>query len=109
MATPSYQLVITTCPDDELAESLATTLVKEGLAACVNILPAVRSIYRWRGKVESAEERLLIVKSRVEDYAAVERRITELHSYELPEVIAVPIVTGLPAYLAWLENPDRIP
>lgn len=107
MAT-SYQLVITTCPHDELAENLATTLVEEGLAACVNILPAVRSIYRWRGKVESAEERLLIVKSRVEDYAAVERRITELHSYELPEVIAVPIVTGLPAYLAWLENPDRI-
>lgn len=109
MATPDYQLVITTCPDDELAKSLATALVGEGLAACVNILPSVRSIYRWQGRIESAEERLLIIKSRVEDYPAVERRITALHSYELPEVIAVPIVNGLPAYLAWLENPDRVP
>jgi periplasmic divalent cation tolerance protein len=109
MATPDYQLVITTCPDDQLAESLATALVKEGLAACVNILPPVRSIYKWQGRIESAEERLLIIKSRVQDYPAVEQRITDLHSYELPEVIAVPIVNGLPAYLAWLENPDRVP
>lgn len=109
MATRSYQLVITTCPDDDLAESLATALVKEGLAACVNILPTVRSIYKWQGQIESAEEFLLIIKSRVEDYPAVEQRITQLHSYELPEVIAVPIVNGLPAYLAWLENPDRVP
>ncbi|MFL6712535.1 MAG: divalent-cation tolerance protein CutA [Sulfurifustis sp.] len=107
--TTDYQICITTCPTDDLAENLARALVEENLAACVNILPAMLSIYRWQGQIESAEERLLLIKTRVEDYAAVEKRIRAMHSYELPEVIAVPIVDGLPAYLSWLGNPDTTP
>lgn len=101
-----YQLVITTCPDAAAAERIARTLVNERLAACVNILPPMRSIYRWRGVVEDASEQLLIIKTVVRDYRDVESRVRALHPYELPEVIAVPIVAGSSAYLAWLENPD---
>ena len=102
-----YQLILTTCPDAPLAETIARTLVQERLAACVNMLPPMRSVYRWQGQIESAQEQLLIIKARAADYAAVERRIRELHSYEVPEIIAVPITDGLPAYLAWLADPDR--
>lgn len=103
-----YRLVLTTCPDAQLANRLAQVLVQERLAACVNVLPAMQSVYRWRGQVESASEQLLIIKIRADDYAAVEQRIRALHTYELPEVIAVPLVGGLAAYLAWLDNPDTI-
>lgn len=105
----AHQLVLTTAPDREVAERLARTLVEERLAACVNVLPAMQSIYRWKGQIESASEQLLVVKTRTADYAAVEARIRALHPYELPEVIAVPILAGLPAYLAWLDNPDGTP
>lgn len=88
---------------------MARVLVEAKLAACVNILPAMRSIYRWQGEIQTATEHLLIAKTRVVDYPAIETRIKALHSYELPEVIAVPVVGGLPAYLAWLHNPDPIP
>lgn len=101
-----HQLVLTTVGDREAAERLARTLVEERLAACVNVLPAMQSVYRWKGQIESAVEQLLVIKTRTADYAAVESRIRALHPYELPEVIAVPIVAGLPAYLAWLDNPD---
>ncbi|MFL6624581.1 MAG: divalent-cation tolerance protein CutA [Sulfurifustis sp.] len=104
-----YQICITTCPTGDLAEKIARALVEEKLAACVNILPTMQSIYRWRGQIESADERLLLIKTRVKDYPAVEQRIRALHSYELPEVIAVPIVDGLPAYLSWLGNSDATP
>ena len=109
MTEPIYQLVLTTCPDAELAGRIAHTLVNEKIAACVNVLPPMQSVYRWRGRVESATEQLLVIKTRVADYPTVEKRIRELHSYELPEVIAVPIATGLPAYLAWLNDPDGTP
>lgn len=108
MATTDYQLVLTTCPDAAVAERIARTLVEERLAACVNILPPMQSIYRWKTQVETASEQLLIIKTRRRDYSLVERRIRELHSYELPEVIAVPIAAGLPQYLAWIENPDKV-
>jgi len=101
-----YRLVLTTCPDAKMAHRMAQALVQERLAACANVLPAMQSIYRWRGRVESASEHLLVVKIRADDYPAVEQRIRALHSYELPEVIAVPLVGGLAAYLAWLDNPD---
>jgi len=100
--------VITTCPDAAAAERIARTLVNERLAACVNILPPMRSIYRWRGVVEDASEQLLIIKTLVRDYRDVESRVRALHPYELPEVIAVPIAAGSSAYLAWLENPDDV-
>lgn len=102
----AYQLVLTTCPNQEAADRVAKALVEERLAACVNVLPPMQSTYRWRGKVEAANEQLLIIKTKTADYSRVERRITELHSYELPEVIAIPITDGLPAYLSWLANPD---
>lgn len=102
-----YQLVLTTCSDAESAQTIARALVEERLAACVNILPPMQSIYRWHGQIESASEQLLMIKIRRGDYSSVEQRIRQLHSYELPEVIAVPILTGLPAYLAWLSDPDR--
>src|ERR1051325_1598413 len=92
--TTAYQLVLTTCPDANIADMIARSLVEDRLAACVNILSPVQSIYRWKGQVESATEHLLVIKVRAADYAAVERRIGELHSYELPEGIAVPIAIG---------------
>lgn len=101
-----YRLVLTTCPDTDTANRIAQALVKERLAACVNVLPAMQSVYRWHGNIESASEHLLLVKIRADNYAAVEQRIRALHSYELPEVIAVPLVGGLAAYLAWIDNPD---
>jgi periplasmic divalent cation tolerance protein len=107
MTDSHYQLVLTTCPDAATGESIARTLVDERLAACVNVLPPVRSIYRWRGRTESTEELLLVVKIRTRDYPAVERRIVKLHPYELPEVVAIPIASGLAGYLAWIEDPER--
>jgi periplasmic divalent cation tolerance protein len=101
------QIVLTTCPDAESATRIARALVEEGLAACVNILPPVQSIYRWKGTVETASEQLLIIKIAAERFSAVRDRIKDLHSYELPEIIAVPIVAGSPDYLAWLNHPEQ--
>jgi periplasmic divalent cation tolerance protein len=107
MKRHEYQLVLTTCPDTEVAERLAQALVQERLAACVNILPIAKSVYWWKGQVESAAEQLLIIKSMTDAYGSIQKRIRELHPYELPEVIAVPIADGLPDYLAWIRNPDK--
>lgn len=96
------QLILSTCPDTEVAGRIADTLVDQKLAACVNLVPGLRSVYRWQGQRERAEEVLLIIKSRTQDYSAVENALRALHPYELPEIIAVPISAGLPAYLAWL-------
>ncbi len=101
------QLVLTTCPDAAAADRIARALVSERLAACVNILPVARSVYWWKGRVESAAEQLLIIKSMTDAYSSIQKRIRELHPYELPEVIAVPVVDGLPDYLAWIRNPDK--
>jgi periplasmic divalent cation tolerance protein len=102
------QLVLTTCPDAAAAQKLAHTLVSERLAACVNILPIAQSVYRWQGQVESATEQLLVIKSLKRAYRAIEKRILELHPYELPEVIAVPVTGGLGHYLSWIRDPDKI-
>lgn len=102
-----HHLILTTCPDAETAERIAQALVGEGLCACVNILPPMRSVYRWKEAVETAREQLLLIKARAEAQGAIEARIRDLHPYELPEIIGVPIVAGLPAYLAWLTHPDN--
>lgn len=107
MTDTQFQIVITTCPDAESAGKIARALVQDGHAACVNILPAVESVYRWKGKIESAREHLLIIKGPTRNYAAIEAHIRSLHPYELPEVIAVPIGRGSAAYLGWLDNPDQ--
>jgi periplasmic divalent cation tolerance protein len=105
---PATQLVLTTCPNARVARRIARVLVEERLAACVNIVPLAQSVYRWRGKVESAREWLLVIKSRAAAYTALERRLRALHPYELPEVVAVPIAGGYARYLAWIVNPDKV-
>ncbi len=97
-------LLITNCPDETLANAIAQAIVEEKLAACVNLLPRVQSVYRWQGAVESASEIPLLIKTTGERYAALEARIRELHPYTVPEIIAVPISHGLPAYLNWLAE-----
>jgi periplasmic divalent cation tolerance protein len=97
-------IVFCTCSGEAEADKLARSLVEEHLAACVNILPGLSSVYRWQDKVETAAEHLLVVKTTQERFAAVENRIRELHSYELPEVVAVPIVAGSENYLRWIRE-----
>lgn len=96
-------LVITNCPDEESANAIALAVVESRLAACVNILPRVQSIYRWQGAVESATEIPLLIKTTAANYPALEKAIAGLHPHEIPEIIALPIAQGLPAYLNWLR------
>jgi len=102
----SSQLVLTTCPDITVSRAIARVIVEENLAACVNILPQAESIYRWQGKIESANEYILIIKSQISAFEALQQRICDLHPYELPEIITVPISGGSKTYLQWLSNPD---
>lgn len=100
-------LVMTNLPDEASAQVLATTLVADRLAACVNVLAPCRSTYRWQGGIESATEVPLLIKTTEERYKALEAAIRAGHPYELPEIIAVPIAHGLPQYLAWLVTETR--
>ena len=95
-------IVLVTAPHDELANRIATALVEERLAACVNIVSGIQSIYRWEGAVTRDREVLMIIKTASDRYAEVERRVKELHSYSTPEVIAVRIDQGSVEYLNWL-------
>lgn len=97
-------LILTNCPDEESAKAIALALVEARLAACVNILPRVQSVYRWQGAVESATEIPLFIKSTVTNYPALEAAIKALHPYAVPEIIALPIMQGLPAYLNWVAT-----
>lgn len=96
-------LVLVTCPGD-VAAGLAEALVEQRLAACVNALPALRSVYRWQGRVERAEETLLIAKTTRRRYAELETAVRKLHPYEVPEIVAVELAAGLPAYLQWVGD-----
>ncbi|MEZ5615410.1 MAG: divalent-cation tolerance protein CutA [Rhodocyclaceae bacterium] len=95
-------LVITHLPDAESARVLATKLVEQRLAACVNVLAPCQSIYRWEGRIEDTEEVPLLIKTNAARYAALEAAIRAYHPYELPEIVAVGIEKGLPDYLAWV-------
>jgi periplasmic divalent cation tolerance protein len=95
-------LVLTNLPDRESAERLADRLLEQKLAACVNILAPCRSVYRWKGEVQHDEEHPMLVKTTRERYVDLERAIRSGHPYELPEIIAFPVVAGLPAYLDWV-------
>lgn len=97
-------VVLSTCDSEERAKGLAHVLVEKQLAACVNIIPGVRSVYRWQDKVEDAEEWMLVIKSRRDLFEALKEALASQHSYEVPEVIALPIVDGSEAYLAWLDR-----
>jgi periplasmic divalent cation tolerance protein len=96
-------LVLTTLPDADAALGLAEYLVTSRLAACVNILAPCRSVYRWQERFENTEEVPLLIKSTTDRYPALEAAIRERHPYELPEILAVPVDRGLPAYLAWVD------
>ena len=95
-------LVLTNLPDRAAAEKLADALIQKRVAACVNILAPCRSVYRWKGAVQHDEEHPVLIKTTRESYAALEAAIREAHPYELPEIVAVPIERGLPAYLDWV-------
>ena len=97
-------MVLTTVPDAEAGARLARTLVAERLAACVNLVPGVRSIYRWQGQLEDASEVLLLVKTRADRCAALAARIQALHPYELPEVLELAAGGGSAAYLDWVRR-----
>lgn len=97
-------LVLTNAPNEEVAEQLARLLVERRLAACVNILPAMRSIYRWEGQIEEASEVAMQIKTISAHYTELEAAIKAVHPYTVPEIIAIPIVDGLSAYLAWITQ-----
>src|SRR5512133_26717 len=95
-------LVVTTLPDAAAAQKLAARLVELRVAACVNVLAPCRSVYRWQGKVEDAEEVPVLIKTAAARYADLEAAIRAEHPYELPEIVAIPVAQGLPDYLAWV-------
>lgn len=98
-----FLIVLTTLPDPASAQALAAALIEDGLAACVNVLAPCTSVYRWQGKVETAIETPLLIKTTTAAYPALEAAIRARHPYELPEIVAVPVERGLPAYLAWVH------
>lgn len=100
-------LVMSNLPDRETATQLAEKLIGARVATCVNLLAPCRSIYHWQGKTESAEEIPMLVKTTETHYAEVERIIRELHPYELPEIVCVPISGGLPEYLQWIHDETK--
>lgn len=100
----SYLTIFVTIPENFNYEELVTALVREGLAACVNVVPVEKSIFKWKGRIESEAEKLLIIKSKLEVFDKLVKRIKELHPYTVPEIIGVPIIVGNREYLEWLEE-----
>jgi periplasmic divalent cation tolerance protein len=100
-------LVVTNLPDRASAEKLAALLIERRLAACVNLLAPCDSVYRWRGEIQRDAEHPLLIKTAEDRYAELEALIRANHPYELPEIIAVSITQGLPAYLQWIESETR--
>jgi periplasmic divalent cation tolerance protein len=100
-------LVITNLPDRDSAGRLAHALIEKRLAACVNVLSPCRSVYRWQGNTEDAEEFPMLIKTTRDRYTALEAAIRAGHPYELPEIIAVPLAGGLPAYLEWMDSETK--
>ena len=98
------RVVFVTAPDAGVAERLARGLVEERLAACVNLIPGIRSFYRWKGAVQDDAEVLLVVKTRADRLEALASRVQELHPYELPEILGLPIIGGSQAYLDWIRT-----
>jgi periplasmic divalent cation tolerance protein len=101
-------IVFITAADQQSAAAIGRALVEEHLAACANLLGPIRSIYRWRGAVEDASEHLLLVKTQAGRYRALEARVKELHSYEVPEIVAVDIESGSRPYLEWVRESTEL-
>lgn len=97
-------VVLSTCDSEEQAEAIAQDLVEQRLAACVNIIAGARSIYRWKDQIEDSREFLLLIKSRRDLFDKLRAAIHKLHSFEVPEVIALPVIDGSPNYLTWLDS-----
>ncbi|MCH2170954.1 divalent-cation tolerance protein CutA [Myxococcota bacterium] len=102
--TEPLRIVLITAPDDEVSSRIARILVEERLAACVNIVPGIRSVYRWQGAVEEDSEFLLIAKTRSDRFEALARRAQELHPYELPEILMLPVEGGSDDYMDWVRS-----
>lgn len=97
-------MVFCNVPDVTTATHIAHVLVQEQLAACVNILPACHSVYRWEGELQQGSEIPLLIKTTAAAYAALQQRLQALHPYDVPEIVAVPVAQGLPAYLTWVSQ-----
>ena len=102
MTSEEFVVVLTTFPANGDVEVFASTLVQERLAACVNVLPNVRSIYTWDGKIERADERQLLIKTRTDRVHELETRLKALHRYEIPEFLVIPVMDGSREYLSWI-------
>ena len=97
-------VVLSSCDSEDQARKLARHVVELRLAACVNVLPGAHSVYRWKGQVEQAEEWILVIKTRRDLFDGLREALLKMHTYEVPEVIALPVVDGADAYLAWLDR-----
>jgi len=100
-------LVVTTLPDRATAERIAAALVTARVAACVNVLAECTSVYRWQGKIERAGEVPLLIKTTREAYARLEETLRTMHPYDVPEIVALPVTAGLPAYLDWVSQETK--
>jgi periplasmic divalent cation tolerance protein len=98
-----FVIIFCTAASEQEAASIGRTVVEEGLAACANIVPQIRSIYRWKGKIWDERETLIIIKSKADLFEQIRSRIRELHSYEVPEITAIQLDKGYAAYLQWIE------
>jgi periplasmic divalent cation tolerance protein len=104
MSTPEFVVVLVTTSSAEEGARIGRALVEERLAACANVIGPIRSIYRWEGAVEEADEHLVVLKARGVDVSALETRVRALHAYDVPEVLALPVTAGSAPYLAWLAG-----
>ena len=109
MTHKDFFVVLCTCPDLATAQQLGHALVEASLVACVNVVPGLRSIYRWKGSVQDDEEVMMILKTTAERLAAAEARLVELHPYDVPEFVALAVADGHHPYLQWVADSTRIP
>jgi periplasmic divalent cation tolerance protein len=104
MPPPAFAVVLVTCPNRSLGERIGRALVEERLAACVNVIPGLTSLYRWEGKVQRGREVLLLIKTRRRLFPRLAARLTSLHPYSTPEILALPVAAGASRYLTWLAE-----
>lgn len=104
---PDVRVVLVTAPSAEVGLEMGRTLVREQRAACVNLVPGIRSVYRWEGALQEDEEVLLVIKTTADGLDALTRRVVEIHPYDVPEVLALPAQGGNPAYLRWVAEEVR--
>lgn len=99
-----YLVIFSTVPDHETGLKISENLIKEKLAACCNLVPGLLSVFSWKGKIQHDSEELLIIKSTEKEYEAIEKRIKDLHPYQIPEIIALPLARGSDSYLNWINQ-----